>query len=154
LTQPPKVRIVAFLCRWCSYAGANLAGVSRSKYLPNTLPIMVPCSSRVDPEFVLKAFASGADGVLLAGCHTGDCHYLTGNYKTLRRFMLLKKFVSEMGIEDERLRLEWISASEGQRYAEVVNDMTAKVQRLGPLNLKRKIATEPISLKRNVAVEA
>jgi F420-non-reducing hydrogenase iron-sulfur subunit len=139
LSGAPEVKIVAFLCRWCSYAGANLAGVSRNKYLPNTLPVMVPCSSRVDPELVLNAFAAGADGVLLAGCHPGDCHYLKGNFKTLRRFMLLKKLVSQMGLEDERLRLEWISASEGVRYAEVVNDMTSKVQKLGPLNLRKKV---------------
>lgn len=140
MSRAPRVKIVAFLCRWCSFAGANLAGVSRQKYLPNTLPIMVPCSSRVDPEFVLNAFAAGADGVLIAGCHAGDCHYLKGNYKTLRRYMLLKKFTSQLGIEDERLRLEWISASEGARYASVVNDMTSKVQELGPLRLKREVA--------------
>jgi F420-non-reducing hydrogenase iron-sulfur subunit len=142
LSEPPKIRIVAFLCKWCSYAGADLAGVSRTKYLPNVLPIKVPCSARMDPELVLKAFSDGAAGVLLAGCHPGDCHYLRGNYKALRRFKLLKKFVSQMGIEDERLRLEWISASEGARYAEVVNDMTAKVRTLGPLNWRREIAIE------------
>jgi F420-non-reducing hydrogenase iron-sulfur subunit len=142
LSDPGKVKIVAFLCRWCSYAGANLAGVSRNKYLPNAIPIMVPCSSRVEPEMVLKAFAAGADGVLVAGCHPGDCHYLKGNFKTLRRFRLLKKLVTQMGIEDERLRLEWISASEGVRYAEVVNDMTTKVQALGPLPLRGKVPVE------------
>ena len=138
------MKIVAFLCRWCSYAGANLAGISRTKYLPNALPIMVPCSSRVDPELVLRTFASGADGVLLAGCHQGDCHYLKGNYKALRRFKLLKKLVSQLGVEDERLRLEWISASEGSRYAEVVNDMTMKVKKLGPLQLKERIPVETL----------
>lgn len=144
MSEASKVKIVAFLCRWCSYAGANLAGVSRAKYLPNTLPIMVPCSSRVDPQLVLKAFASGADGVLLAGCHQGDCHYLKGNYKTLRRFKLLKQFVSQLGMEDARLRLEWISASEGSRYAEVVNDMTSKVKKLGPLQLQGKMTIEAV----------
>ena len=142
MSEPQKVRIVAFLCRWCSYAGADLAGVNRTKYLPNVFPIKVPCSARMDPELVLKAFAEGADGVLLAGCHPGDCHYLRGNYKALRRYNLLKKFVTQMGIEDERLRLEWISASEGSRYAEVVNDMTNKVQKLGPLKWRREIAIE------------
>lgn len=142
MSEPQKVRIVAFLCRWCSYAGADLAGVNRTKYLPNVLPIKVPCSARMDPELVLKAFSEGADGVLLAGCHPGDCHYLRGNYKTLRRYNLLKKFVTQMGIEDERLRLEWISASEGGRYAEVVNDMSTKVQKLGPLKWRREIAIE------------
>ena len=105
-------------------------------------PIKVPCSARMDPELVLKAFAEGADGVLLAGCHPGDCHYLRGNYKALRRYNLLKKFVTQMGIENDRLRLEWISASEGSRYAEVVNDMTSKVQKLGPLKWRREIAIE------------
>jgi F420-non-reducing hydrogenase iron-sulfur subunit len=142
LSEEPKVRIVALLCRWCSYAGADLAGVSRMKYSPNVLAIKVPCSARMDPQLVLRAFSEGADGVLLAGCHPGDCHYLKGNYKALRRFGLLKKFVGQMGIEDDRLRLEWISASEGNRYAEVVNDMSAKVARLGPLNWKREIQIE------------
>jgi F420-non-reducing hydrogenase iron-sulfur subunit len=142
LTERQKVRIVALLCKWCSYAGADLAGVSRMKYAPNVLAIKVPCSARMDPQLVLRAFAGGADGVLLAGCHPGDCHYLKGNYKALRRFQLLKKYVSQMGIEEERLRLEWISASEGSRYAQVVNDMTAKVSRLGPLNWRREIPVE------------
>jgi F420-non-reducing hydrogenase iron-sulfur subunit len=128
------VKVVAFLCRWCSYAGANLAGVNRTKYDPNLLPVMVPCSGRVDPELIMTAFATGADGVLIAGCHPGDCHYLKGNFKALRRFRLLKSYVSQAGIEDERLRLEWISASEGNRYADVVNDMTAKLLELGPLD--------------------
>ena len=142
MSETRQVRIVALLCRWCSYAGADLAGVSRSKYSPSVLPIKVPCSARMDPELVLKAFSEGADGVLLAGCHPGDCHYLKGNYKALRRFKLLKKFVSQMGIEDDRLRLEWISASEGARYAEVVNEMSARVAKLGPLNWRRELAIE------------
>ncbi len=145
MSEASKVKIVGFLCRWCSYAGANLAGVSRAKYLPNMLPIMVPCSSRVDPQLVLKAFALGADGVLLAGCHQGDCHYLKGNYKTLRRFKLLKHYVSQLGMEDERLRLEWISASEGSRYAAVVNDMTSRVKKLGPVQLQGKMAIEAVT---------
>ncbi len=142
MTEDQPVRIVAFLCRWCSYAGADLAGVNRTKYAPNVLPIKVPCSARMDPELVLRAFSEGADGVLLAGCHPGDCHYLKGNYKALRRFILLKRFVSQMGIEDDRLRLEWISASEGARYADVVNEMTAKVAKLGRLNWRREIPIE------------
>lgn len=142
MNKPSQVRIVALLCRWCSYVGADLAGVSRIKYSPNVLPIKVPCSARIDPELVLKAFSEGADGVLLAGCHPGDCHYIKGNYKALRRFKLLKKYVSQMGIEDERLRLEWISASEGSRYAEVVNEMSAQVAKVGPLNRRREIPIE------------
>lgn len=150
MSSKPDVKVVALLCRWCSYAGANLAGVGRNKYLPNVLPVMVPCSSRVDPETVLRAFAAGADGVLVAGCHPGDCHYLKGNFKTLRRFMLLKKLLAEMGIEGERFRLEWISASEGVRYAEVVNDMSKKVRELGPLELQKEIEVRarPLAAKK------
>jgi F420-non-reducing hydrogenase iron-sulfur subunit len=143
----PRVRIVAFLCRWCSYAGADLAGTNRTKYAPNVLPIRVPCSARMDPELVLMAFSKGADGVLLCGCHPGDCHYLKGNYKALRRFMLLKKCLSQIGFDDERLRLEWVSASEGNRYAEVVNDMTEKISRLGPLTLGREVQLKTVAAK-------
>lgn len=142
MSERKRLRIVALLCRWCSYAGADLAGVSRTKYAADVLPIKVPCSARMDPQLVLRAFSEGADGVLLAGCHPGDCHYLKGNYKALRRFLLLKKYTSQMGIDDDRLRLEWISASEGARYAEVVNEMSAKVAKLGPLNWRREIPIE------------
>ena len=129
-------RIVAFFCNWCTYLAADLAGTSRMKYAPNTRVIRVMCSGRVDPQFILEAFASGADGVLIGGCHPGDCHYQEGNYKALRRFYLLKKMVKEMGIEDERLRLEWISAAEGERVRTVINDMVEKVRALGPLKIK------------------
>ncbi len=126
--------IVGFLCRWCSYTGADLAGTSRIKYPPNLIPIRVMCSGRVDPTFVLKALADGADGVLIAGCHLGDCHYVNGNHKTLRRFMLLQRLLAQFGIEKERVRLEWVSASEGERFAEVVRQLTEDVRKLGPLN--------------------
>ena len=125
-------KIVAFLCNWCSYAGADLAGTSRIKYPPNVRPIRVMCSGRVEPTFVLKAFASGADGVLICGCHPGDCHYMEGNYKAARRIPLLKKMLKQLGIEEERVRLEWVSAAEGARFATLVKDMTAKVKELGP----------------------
>jgi F420-non-reducing hydrogenase iron-sulfur subunit len=125
-------RIVGFLCNWCSYSGADLAGTSRLKYPPNVDIIRVMCSGRVDPQFVLKAFQQGADGVLICGCHPGDCHYAEGNYKAGRRIPLLKRMLSQLGIEEERLRLEWVSASEGERFAAVVNDMTEKVRKLGP----------------------
>lgn len=127
-------RIVGFLCNWCSYAGADLAGTSRIKYPPNVRPIRVMCSGRVDPLFVLKAFREGADGVLICGCHPGDCHYLEGNYKTMRRVPLLRKMLEQFGIEPERLRLEWVSAAEGDVFAKVVEDMVEKVRALGPLN--------------------
>ena len=126
-------KIVGFLCNWCSYTGADLAGTSRLKYAPNVRPIRVMCSGRVDPTFVLKAFAEGADGVLVAGCHPGDCHYMTGNYKTMRRIPLLKKLLEQFGVEPERLRLEWVSASEGERFKEVVDEMTETIRKLGPL---------------------
>ena len=125
-------KIVGILCKWCSYAGADLAGTSRKKYAPNVRVVRVMCSGRVEPTFVLKAFEKGADGVLIAGCHPGDCHYTEGNYKMLRRFSLLKKLLSQMGIEDERVRLEWVSASEGERFASIVDEMTEQVRKLGP----------------------
>ena len=131
-------KIIAFLCKWCTYAGADLAGVSRLKFSPNAIPIRVMCSGRVDPSFILDAFSRGADGVLVGGCHPGDCHYAQGNYKTLRRVKLLKALIKEMGLEEERLRLEWISASEGNKFKEVVNDMTIKLKELGPSPLKKE----------------
>ena len=135
MTFEPK--IVGFLCNWCSYAGADLAGTSRMVYAPNVRPIRVMCSGRVDPTFVLKAFLEGADGVLIAGCHPpADCHYQEGNLKTMRRIPLLNKMLKQLGIEEERLRLEWVSASEGQKYAKVVNEFTEQIRALGPLNWK------------------
>jgi F420-non-reducing hydrogenase iron-sulfur subunit len=125
-------KIVAFFCNWCTYLAADLAGTSRLKYAPNARVIRVMCSGRVDPQFVIEAFADGADGVLIGGCHPGDCHYQEGNYKALRRFHLLKRMVKQMGIEEDRLRLEWISASEGDRVRAVIDDMVAKLKALGP----------------------
>ena len=132
-TWEPK--IVGFLCNWCSYAGADLAGVSRIPWPPNVRIIRVMCTGRVDPTFVLKAFEKGADGVLISGCHPGDCHYVEGNYKALRRTHFLKRLLSDFGIEPERLRLEWISASEGDRWAEVATEMTETIRGMGPLHL-------------------
>jgi len=128
-------RIVAFFCNWCTYTAADLAGVSRMRHAPNIRIIRVMCSGRVDPQFILDAFAKGADGVLMGGCHIGDCHYVEGNYKALRRVHLVKRVLKEMGIEQDRFRLEWISASEGEKVAMVVNDMVEDVRALGPLNL-------------------
>ena len=130
-------RIVGFCCNWCSYAGADLAGVSRFQYPPNIRIIRVMCSGRVSPAFVLKALAVGADGVLIAGCHPGDCHYISGNYKARRRVELTKRLLEQFGMESERLRLEWVSASEGMKFAEVVDDFTNKIRELGPNSLKR-----------------
>jgi len=132
-------KIVGFLCRWCAYTGADLAGLSRIVYPPNVTPIRVNCSGRIDPTLVLKALAAGADGVLIAGCHPGDCHYINGNVKTIRRFKLLRNLLDEFGIEKERVRLEWVSASEGGRYASIVESMTEEIRTLGPLNWKREV---------------
>jgi F420-non-reducing hydrogenase iron-sulfur subunit len=129
-------RIVGFLCNWCTYAAADTAGVSRMKQPPNIDIIRVMCSGRVDPTFVLKAFAEGADGVLVAGCHPGDCHYSEGNYKTLRRMTLLRKVLEQFGIEPARLRLEWISSAEAPKWAQVAREFTEQVRALGPLNWK------------------
>jgi len=131
-TFEPK--IAAFLCKWCSGAGADLAGTGRLRYPPNVLPILVMCSSRVDANFILRAFRDGADAVLVTGCHPGDCHYISGNYKTLARYHLLQKILRQFGIQPQRLRLEWISAPEGRKFAQVVTEMTETIRRLGPLN--------------------
>jgi len=128
-------KIVGFLCNWCSYTGADLAGTARMVYAPNVRIIRVMCSGRVDPQFVLKAFSEGADGVLISGCHPGDCHYQEGNYKTLRRYKLLNKVLEQFGIEEDRFRLEWVSAAEGAKFQHVCNEFTEQVRELGPLNL-------------------
>lgn len=131
-------RIVAFFCNWCTYTAADLAGVSRMKYAPNIRVIRLMCSGRVDPQFILEALARGADGVLIGGCHPGDCHYSEGNYKCLRRFRMLKRVLADMGIEDKRVRLEWISAAEGEKVKRVVNEMVSEIQELGPLGIPKK----------------
>jgi F420-non-reducing hydrogenase iron-sulfur subunit len=125
-------RIIAFLCNWCSYAGADLTGTSRIQYSPNVKALRVNCSSRVDPTFVIKALMSGADGVLVAGCHPGDCHYKSGNLYTRRRVMMLKTLLETIGIPPDRLRLEWVSASEAIKFASVVDSFVKEIQELGP----------------------
>lgn len=132
-----KPRIVGFLCNWCSCAGADLAGVTRLKYPATILPIRVMCSSRVDPLHVVTALLKGADGVLIAGCHPGDCHYQQGNYHTRRRFALLKRVLENLGFDADRIRLSWVSASEGRRFAQVIAEFTEKIKVLGP-NLCRE----------------
>jgi len=128
-------KLVGFLCNWCSYTGADLAGTARMKYPPNLRVIRVMCSGRVDPNFVLDALSKGADGVLVLGCHPGDCHYSEGNYKCQRRVPLTRKLAEEMGIDPRRIRLEWVSASEGARFTQVVTEFTEQVRALGPLHL-------------------
>jgi F420-non-reducing hydrogenase iron-sulfur subunit len=131
--------IIGFLCNWCSYAGADLAGTSRIKYPPNIKSIRVMCSGRVDTIFILEALKKGADGVLVAGCHPGDCHYQSGNYKTNRRIKLLKKLLNDLGLEPERVRFEYISASEGGKFAEVVTDFVDELKKIGPNPLKAQL---------------
>jgi F420-non-reducing hydrogenase iron-sulfur subunit len=131
-------RIVAFFCNWCTYTAADLAGVSRLKYASNIRTIRLMCSGRVDPQFVIDALVKGADAVLIGGCHPNDCHYVEGNYKCLRRYQMLKRMIVDMGIEPERLRLEWISAAEGEKVKRVVNEMVATLTQLGPLGLPQK----------------
>ncbi|MEK7848215.1 MAG: hydrogenase iron-sulfur subunit [Chloroflexota bacterium] len=125
-------RIVGFLCNWCSYAGADMAGTSRMSYPPNIRIIRVPCSGRVDPLLIVKSFQQGADGVLVAGCHPGDCHYTEGNYYARRRFALLRPLLDFAGIEQERLRLEWVSSTEGRKFSQVVTSFQEELERLGP----------------------
>jgi coenzyme F420-reducing hydrogenase delta subunit len=125
-------KIIGILCYWCSYAGADLAGSSRLNYPPNIRIVRIPCSGRADPLFVLRAFERGADGVLVAGCHPGDCHYAEGNYYARRRMSLLKRLVDYAGIPKERFKALWVSASEGKEFAQVVNDMVEELRPLGP----------------------
>lgn len=126
-------KTIVFCCNWCSYAGADLAGTSRLKIKPNFRVVRVMCSGRLEPSFILHALAKGADGVLVAGCHPGDCHYNSGNYKARRRVMLLKNMLSQLGVEPQRLRLEWISASEGTKFQGTVNEFIEEIKGLGPL---------------------
>ena len=129
--------IIGFVCNWCTYAGADLAGTSRYSYPPNVKLIRLMCSGRVDPSFILETFARGADGVFVGGCHIPtDCHYQQGNFKALKRVTMLKKLISEMGIEPERLEIFWISASEGKRFSEVMTSFTEKIRELGPNPLR------------------
>lgn len=131
-----KPKIVGFMCNWCSYAGADLCGVSRYQYPPSLRVVRVMCSTRINPKVVLRVLREGADGVLIGGCHLGDCHYISGNYFTEKRFDMLVKLVSLTGLETDRVRLEWISASEGEKFSKVVTDFTAKIKQLGPTPAK------------------
>jgi len=129
-------KIIGFICKWCTSAGADLAGTSRMKYPPNMIPITVFCSSRVDPQYILWAFKNGADGVFVGGCHPNDCHYQDGNYKTMKRISILKKLLKDLGMEEERLRLEWISASEAEKFRKTIIEFTEMIKKLGPLDGK------------------
>jgi F420-non-reducing hydrogenase iron-sulfur subunit len=137
-------KIIGIFCNWCTYLAADLAGISRMQYAPNIRISRVMCSGRVHPEFVLWAFKKGADGVLLGGCHPGDCHYIEGNYKALRRYTLLKKLIAQFGIDPRRLRLEWISGSEADKLKRVANEFTETIRELGPLPNRESIEMEDI----------
>jgi len=131
-------KIVGFLCNWCTYAAADLAGVSRLRYPPNMIPIRLMCSSRVDPLYVMYALKNGADGVFIGGCHIGDCHYKSGNHLTKKRVAILKKILESLGIDPRRVRLEWISAAEGTKFTKGITDFVAQVKILGPNPLERR----------------
>ena len=133
-----KPKIIGFLCNWCSYAGADLAGVSRLQYPPNVRVVRVMCSARVSPIYILKALTGGLDGVLVGGCHPGECHYMKGNYYARRRMLLAKQLLEHVGIEPERLHLEWISASEGPKFAETIQSFTEEIKKLGPNPLRKR----------------
>jgi F420-non-reducing hydrogenase iron-sulfur subunit len=126
-------KVLVFACNWCSYMGADLAGISRREYPANALVLRVPCSGRVDPGFILKAFEKGADGVLVTGCHPGDCHYRSGNERAYDRVGLAKKLVEQLGIGSDRLRIEWISSSEGERFAQIITKFVEHIREAGPL---------------------
>ncbi len=132
-------KIVVFCCNWCSYAGADLAGTSRMKIKPYFRVIRAMCSGRIEPTFIFQAFAQGADGVMIAGCHPGDCHYNSGNYKAMRRVMLLRNMLPQLGVEPERLRLEWISASEASKFRSAVNGFIDEITELGSLTSSEKV---------------
>lgn len=136
------MKAIAFTCNWCSYAGADLAGLSRLEHPPIARVIRFMCSGRIDPIFVIAAFLEGADGVLISGCHIGDCHYINGNHKTRNRYEFLKEFFDELGLEPERLRLEWISASEGEKWARVMTELDQTLSRLGKSPLRPRILRE------------
>lgn len=135
-----KPKILAIICNWCSYAGADLAGGSRIQYPPDIRAIRVMCTGRIDPLFILKAFQDGADGVLVSGCHFGDCHYLEGNYKAAKRMFLLKAVLKNIGFDDKRLRMTFVSASEGAKWATVIEDVVKTIKDLGPSPLNKEIA--------------
>ena len=138
MSEEFEPNIVAFLCNWCSYAGADLAGTSRMHYLPNVKIIRVMCSGRVNPLFLLNALQQGADGVLISGCHPGDCHYLEGNYFARRRFMLMRKLLEHVGVDPGRVNMSWVSASEGAKFADIVDEMVEKAKAAGPMDQFRR----------------
>jgi F420-non-reducing hydrogenase iron-sulfur subunit len=144
--KPFEPVIIGFTCNWCSYRAADMAGTARMKYAPNVRLIRLMCSGRLDPTFVLKAFAGGADAVLISGCHPGDCHYATQNYKAMRRFYLMKRVLDQMGIESGRTKLLWASAAEGRIFADEINKFVEEVRSLGPLNWNKTETKVPVKV--------
>ena len=145
-TKPFEPVIIGFTCNWCSYRAADMAGTARMKYAPNVRLIRLMCSGRLDPTFVFKAFAGGADAVLVSGCHPGDCHYINQNYKAMRRFHLMQRVLTQMGIEPGRLKLLWASAAEGAIFAREITSFVEQVRALGPLNWNKTVAEVPAEL--------
>ena len=137
-TEEWKPKIIAFLCNWCSYAGADLAGVSRIQYPPNIRVVRVPCTGRINPYFIIKSLTFGWDGILVSGCHPGDCHYISGNYVARRRFAILRDLMIFLGIEPERLNFTWVSAAEGERFAKIVRKTVENVKSVGPNKIFNK----------------
>ena len=133
-------KIVAFVCNWCSYVGADIAGSKRLQYSSNVKLIRVMCSGRVDPQFIMEALHDGADGIMVLGCHPGDCHYIEGNYRTMKRHGMLKLLLKQLNIEEDRVILDWVSASEGEKFAKVVDKMNARITELGPLNWDKVVS--------------
>lgn len=151
INNKKEPRIIGIFCNWCTYLAADLAGISRMKYSPNLRIARVMCSGRINPEHIMWAFKQGADGVLVGGCHPGECHYIEGNYKTLRRITLLKKMLPQFGIESERLRLEWIAGSEADKLKNVINEFTEELKELGPM--KYEPADDNSSLEETVEIK-
>jgi len=138
MTEEFEPRIIAFLCKWCSSAGSDLAGVSRMEYPPNVTPIQVMCSGSVSPLYIFSAFSRGADGVLVSGCHPGDCHYIKGNFYARRKLALVKKLMEHVGLDPERFQMSWVSAAEGQKYTQIIKDFVNELKPLGPqMKLRR-----------------
>lgn len=144
-SQTWQPKILAIVCTWCTYAGADLAGISRIQYPPNVRIVRVPCTGRINPFFIVKALQQGADGVLVSGCHPGECHYLTGNLSARRKFALLKSFLDYIGVEADRTTFTWVSASEGERFAQVIQGVTERVRALGPATRLVKRVGEPVT---------
>lgn len=138
MTEEFEPRIIAFLCKWCSSAGSDLAGVSRMEYPPNVTPIQIMCSGSVSPLYIFSAFSRGADGVLVSGCHPGDCHYIKGNFYARRKLALVKKLMEHVGLDPERFQMSWVSAAEGQKYTQIIKDFVNELKPLGPqMKLRR-----------------